>query len=601
MQMLLKAGLTIVAAALVLAGCGGDPMPTTPAAAPQAYKALAGVPTTATIDSAWVAIHVSRPDTQTVAVHPVLGEWTETELTYAGRPAVDTLDTLAVFTVVDTGWIMIPISGLAADWVEGRDNFGLIFRQADTAAGFVGWDSREAAGLEPYLRLCYSWKANTMCEVFTAVADAYIDEAAPDANFGAAAELFTGRDTAEGTSRAALVHVEIPVYTPPATLGDFVWLDTDRNGVQDDGEPGLASITIDLFACDGDTLVASAATDLSGYYRFDSLAPGAYYIAAALPDSLMYALPDQGGDETADSDLDPATGRSACVDLAPGDDYRALDAGYTLAYAAVGDFVWNDMNENGLQDAGEPGLAGIAVNLFACDGRPVASAVTDSSGRYLFENLEPGDYYLQLANPFGWIFTYAGVGGDDLIDSDVDRYYKTTTCFALSPGEEDYSRDAGLIETDGCTHGKGYWKNHAGFGPQPDEVTRLLLPIYLGTPEGTKTIAVADARTAFDILQQHTYGHPSNGITKLYAHLLTAKLNIVNFANPEAVYPLIDEIDAFLSEYDWNDWEMLAPDRQTMVQRWKGRLEMYNGGNLGPGRCDGDAAYDDDGDSDGDY
>ena len=66
---------------------------------------------------------------------------------------------------------------------------------------------------------------------------------------------------------------------------------------------------------------------------------------------------DQGGDDTVDSDANVTTGETANVTLAPGETNNTLDAGLYQP-AALGDFVWSDTNANGIQDAGETGIAG---------------------------------------------------------------------------------------------------------------------------------------------------------------------------------------------------------------------------------------------------
>jgi serine-aspartate repeat-containing protein C/D/E len=58
--------------------------------------------------------------------------------------------------------------------------------------------------------------------------------------------------------------------------------------------------------------------------------------------------------------------------------------------------VWLDKNANGVQDAGETGLAGITVKLLNSTGGVVASTTTDANGNYLFNNLTPGDYAAQV-------------------------------------------------------------------------------------------------------------------------------------------------------------------------------------------------------------
>ena len=65
------------------------------------------------------------------------------------------------------------------------------------------------------------------------------------------------------------------------------------------------------------------------------------------------------------------------------------------ASATIGDFVWNDENGDGVQDAGEKGIAGAKVKLTLPDGT-TAEAVTNSNGLYLFSALEAGTYKAEL-------------------------------------------------------------------------------------------------------------------------------------------------------------------------------------------------------------
>ncbi len=138
---------------------------------------------------------------------------------------------------------------------------------------------------------------------------------------------------------------------------------------------------------------------------------------------------------------------------------------------------------------------------------------------------------------------------------------------------------------EGCTRTIGYWKTHAGFGPQDDEVTPLL-SVWLGDAGGSKSILVADAATAVDVLKMKTYGKPSNGITKLYAQLLGAKLNVASGASGSDVASAIADADAFLAGTDWNDWSGLSGADKDMVLDWKDMLDDYNNGDIGPGHCD---------------
>ncbi|MEW5923350.1 MAG: DNRLRE domain-containing protein [Candidatus Zixiibacteriota bacterium] len=256
-----------------------------------------------------------------------------------------------------------------------------------------------------------------------------------------------------------------------------------------------------------------------------------------------------------------------------------------VRYVTLGGMVFMDENGNGMYDNGEPGVEGVTVNLYNCEDSLLASVTTDENGYYMFDSLMAGDYKVGFMAPNGYQIS-SPMGG-------------MTECMTLLPGEEYLDVNAIINAYDGCTYGKGYWKNHAGFGPQADEVSALL-PLWLGDEGGDKSMAITDAQIAVDILSQHTYGHPSNGITKLYAHLLTAKLNIANMANPEDIYMTIADADAFLAQYDWNDWDMLEKDQQKMVLQWMGHIEDYNEGEIGPGHC-GDDDYDDNDDMDDDF
>jgi hypothetical protein len=135
----------------------------------------------------------------------------------------------------------------------------------------------------------------------------------------------------------------------------------------------------------------------------------------------------------------------------------------------------------------------------------------------------------------------------------------------------------------GCTLTIGYWKTHAGFGPQDDVVTELL-PIWLGTPGGASSVQVTDAAQAVDILAMDL-GDPSNGITKLYAQMLAAKLNIASGADP-AVADAIAAADAFLAEHSWEDWASLTSEDQQMVLGWMTTFDEFNNGLAGPEHCD---------------
>ena len=132
-------------------------------------------------------------------------------------------------------------------------------------------------------------------------------------------------------------------------------------------------------------------------------------------------------------------------------------------------------------------------------------------------------------------------------------------------------------QSAGCTLTIGYYKNH------PSAITPL--PINLGTSGGAKTLVVSSQQIGVDVLGQHVYGAPANGITKLYAQLLAAKINGLRGATLSAVSTAISSADAFLATHNYQDWTSLTPTEQSNVLAWHSALDNYNNGVTGPGHC----------------
>ncbi|WP_197524718.1 SdrD B-like domain-containing protein [Botrimarina hoheduenensis] len=90
--------------------------------------------------------------------------------------------------------------------------------------------------------------------------------------------------------------------------------------------------------------------------------------------------------------------------------------------ASVAGEKFNDLNGDGVRDAGEPVLAGWTINLLDPDGEVIDSAVTDAGGAYAFSSLEPGDYGLSEDSQVDWVQT-AGGATLTLADSDEATGY----------------------------------------------------------------------------------------------------------------------------------------------------------------------------------
>jgi uncharacterized repeat protein (TIGR01451 family) len=117
-------------------------------------------------------------------------------------------------------------------------------------------------------------------------------------------------------------------------------------------------------------------------------------------------------------------------------------------WTALGDYVWYDTNQDGIQDGDESGIPGVTVNLYTASDVLSDSTTTDSAGLYKFTDLSAGDYYLEFLPPSGYSFTLQNQGADDTLDSDADPVSGQTMVTTLAAGGKELSWDAGMYLPD---------------------------------------------------------------------------------------------------------------------------------------------------------
>ncbi len=252
---------------------------------------------------------------------------------------------------------------------------------------------------------------------------------------------------------------------PLAMLGDYVWIDADYDGVQDMGETPVEGTTATLHDCTGGTpgaVLGSMQTDASGYYKFIGLIDGEYCVCFDLTTSnhprandMEFTVPNNSANDDDDSDADEISGCTPGVTLTAGDDYPDLDAGVFIP-GKLGDIVWEDVNGNGVQDPGEPGIPNAKATLTGTDGAgnnvTVGPIMTDGVGMYMFGDLKPGTYKVTFMAPDGSNFVPTAVNdpsgnGTDASDSDADpNNMLMSHVVTVVSGTEDLTIDAGFFE-----------------------------------------------------------------------------------------------------------------------------------------------------------
>jgi uncharacterized repeat protein (TIGR01451 family) len=226
------------------------------------------------------------------------------------------------------------------------------------------------------------------------------------------------------------------------SIGDLVWLDFNANGTADAGEPGIGNVSVQVtwFGLNGalgggDDLVFNATTDVNGNYSVSTLPPGVFQVdidTATLPEPLV---------PTSDHD-GIATPNTAIHILAAGESATDLDFGYA-GTGSIGDRVWNDSDNDGVQDGTETGLNGVNVqllwagpdgNLGTLDDIGV-SQLTSGNGNYQFNNLPAGLYSVRVDS--------ATLPSGSVQTGDPDVTLDGQTLVALTAGQAKTDADFG--------------------------------------------------------------------------------------------------------------------------------------------------------------
>ncbi|MCP9754907.1 DUF11 domain-containing protein, partial [Lacihabitans sp. CCS-44] len=197
------------------------------------------------------------------------------------------------------------------------------------------------------------------------------------------------------------------------------------------------------------SIASGASSTLTFNVKVGQPATGVSFINLAEVKSVDQYDPDSKPGNGADTNGNGKVGSEDNDDSKDPADEDDGDDAYVVPTASLGDFVWDDINGNGIQDGTEIGVQGVIVNLFGTDqdGNPVSrTTTTDANGKYLFDDLVPGSYFVEFIRPTGYTGSDKDQGTDDTKDSDADKITGKTGTITLAGGDNNLTVDAGIFK-----------------------------------------------------------------------------------------------------------------------------------------------------------
>ncbi len=139
-------------------------------------------------------------------------------------------------------------------------------------------------------------------------------------------DLTTGTDADKNSN----LTIDFGIFKA-AQIGDLVWSDTNKDGIQQASETaGVPNVIIKLYDGTGTTLIATTTSDANGNYTFDNVIPGTYtveFVKSSIGAGNNFSPKGAGTDPLKNSDADPVTGKSSPFTVTEGQTNLGINAG----------------------------------------------------------------------------------------------------------------------------------------------------------------------------------------------------------------------------------------------------------------------------------
>lgn len=261
----------------------------------------------------------------------------------------------------------------------------------------------------------------------------------------------------------------------PIHVEGSLYLDENMNQRRDASERGLSGATVRLYH--NDVLLLEQQTRDDGAFRFEGLRPGNIHLEALLPEEAMF---------TTNQPVRPlealgVEGATSKYTLKAGQSIEALEVPLLLR-GSISGYVFEDSNNNGQYDNGEPALSDTLVQLLRMESGEeisVSTRYSDEQGAFAFGSLPPGEYLLRFTLPEGYLYALMGEGPRASIAIEEEELTAVSERFPLAMGQTILSKMCGGI-LPGMV-GDTVWLDENGNGLQDDgepPVSGVVIVLY---------------------------------------------------------------------------------------------------------------------------